>query len=132
MSFDNKGSITTYTEVDPHDVQHQNHMKKIRLIDGVRIGLTGLALLCGLTVLGTSANTLAVYNTTHLSSDFHLPLWPDRFNVRPTVALVVGGTLVAIANIVSLLFSKTRVSTPSSGFLYCKERKKKKRRKTSY
>ncbi|KAI0114829.1 hypothetical protein F4814DRAFT_294685 [Daldinia grandis] len=110
MSSDNKGRIPTpYSDVDPQDHQYQSHMKKLRLVDSARIGLTGLALLCGLTILGTAADTLAVYNATHLSSDYHLPLWPDQFDLRPTVALVVGSTIVVIANIISLLCSKVMV-----------------------
>ncbi|KAI8962483.1 hypothetical protein F5Y11DRAFT_191564 [Daldinia sp. FL1419] len=110
MSSDNKGHLpTSYSDVDPQDHQYQSNLKKLRLVDGARIGLTGLALLCGVTILGTAADTLAVYNATHLSSDFHLPLWPDQFDLRPTVALVVGSTIVVIANIVSLLCSKTMV-----------------------
>ncbi|KAI1644554.1 uncharacterized protein F4817DRAFT_210089 [Daldinia loculata] len=110
MSSDNKGRIPTpYSDVDPQDHQYQRHVKKLRLVDSARIGLTGLALLCGLTILGTAADTLAIYNATHLSSDYHLPLWPDQFDLRPTVALVVGSTIVVIANIVSLLCSKVRV-----------------------
>ncbi|KAI1658229.1 hypothetical protein F4813DRAFT_58486 [Daldinia decipiens] len=110
MSSDNKNRIPSpYSDVDPQDHQYQSHVKKIRLVDSARIGLTGLALLCGLTILGTAADTLAVYNATHLSSDYHLPLWPDQFDLRPTVALVVGSTIVVITNIVSLLCSKVRV-----------------------
>lgn len=116
MSSDNKGLVSTsYSDVDPQEFQYQKHMKKLRLVDSARIGLTVFSLLCGLTVLGTSGDTLAVYNTTHLSSDFHLPLWPDQFDLRPTVALVVGSSILVIANIVSLLFSKVKVvsTTPS-------------------
>lgn len=115
MSSDNKGRIPTpYSDVDPQDHQYQRHVKKLRLVDSARIGLTGLALLCGLTILGTAADTLAIYNATHLSSDYHLPLWPDQFDLRPTVALVVGSTIVVIANIVSLLCSKVRVVSTTS------------------
>ncbi|KAI1800044.1 hypothetical protein F4811DRAFT_57325 [Daldinia bambusicola] len=110
MSSDNKGRTpTSYSDMDSQDHQDQSHMKKLRLVDNSRIGLTGLALLCGLTILGTAADTLAVYSATHLPSDFHLPLWPDHFDLRPTVALVVGSTIVVVANIVSLLCSKVKV-----------------------
>ncbi|KAI0383138.1 hypothetical protein F5Y04DRAFT_40187 [Hypomontagnella monticulosa] len=107
---DNKGQVSTsYSDVDPQEFQYQKHMKQLRLVDSARIGLTAFSLLCGLTILGTSADTLAVYNNTHLSSDFHLPLWPDQFDLRPTVALVVGSTILVVANIVSLLSSKVKV-----------------------
>ncbi|KAI4869437.1 hypothetical protein F4820DRAFT_10031 [Hypoxylon rubiginosum] len=110
MSSENKGlGLTTYSEVDPQDLHYQKHLKKVRLVDAARVGLTLLALLCGFTVLGTSADTLAAYNSTHLSGDFHLPLWPDQFDLRPTIALVVGSCIVVLANVVSLLFSKVQV-----------------------
>ncbi|KAI1393404.1 uncharacterized protein F4822DRAFT_11697 [Hypoxylon trugodes] len=110
MSFDNKGPASmTYSEADLQDPLCRACQKKIRLVDSARLGLTGLALLCGLTILGTSADTLAVYNATHLSGDFHLPLWPDQFDLRPTIALVIGSSIVVLANIVSLLFSKVKM-----------------------
>ncbi|KAI0023132.1 hypothetical protein F4780DRAFT_776922 [Xylariomycetidae sp. FL0641] len=96
-------------EVESHDLALRAHQKKLRLVDSARLGLTLIALLSGLTVLGTSANTLAVYNSTHLPSKYNLALWPNKFDVRPEVALVVGSTLVTVANIVSLVFSKVRV-----------------------
>lgn len=115
MSSENKGlGLTTYSEVDPQDLHYQKHLKKVRLVDAARVGLTLLALLCGFTVLGTSADTLAAYNSTHLSGDFHLPLWPDQFDLRPTIALVVGSCIVVLANVVSLLFSKVQVVSSNS------------------
>ncbi|KAI0887338.1 uncharacterized protein GGS22DRAFT_107903 [Annulohypoxylon maeteangense] len=109
MASENKGPVLpTYSEFDPHDLEYRRYMKKIHLVDSARVGLTGFALLCGLTVLGTSADTLAVYNATHLSGDFHLPLWPDQFDIRPTVVLVIGSSIVVFAHIVSLIFSKVK------------------------
>lgn len=115
MSSENKGlGLTTYTEVDPQDIYYQKHQKKIRMVDAARVGLTLLSLLCGFTVLGTSADTLATYNSTHLTGDFHLPLWPDQFDLRPTIALVVGSCIVVLASVVSLLFSKVQVVSNDS------------------
>ncbi|KAI1489179.1 hypothetical protein F5X96DRAFT_670910 [Biscogniauxia mediterranea] len=106
MSSENKGPASTSDfEVDPRLEQ----LRRIHLIDNVRVSFTSLALLCGLAVLGTSGDTLAVYNATHVSNNFHLPLWPDQFDLRPTIALVVGGVVVVFANAVSLLFSKVQV-----------------------
>lgn len=110
MSFEQKdpASASNY-EVDPRDVSYQRQHGMIRLLNGVRVGLTGLALLSGITILGASANAIMVYNNTHVSSDFNLPLWPDQFDLRPAVALVVGSTIVILANLVSLAFSKVKM-----------------------
>lgn len=94
--------------MDPQDLQHQSRLKSLRLVDSIRIGLTGLSLLCAITVLGTSADSIAVYNATHLPSEFNLPLWPDTFDLRPTIALVVGSVIVFLTSIVSLVFGKVQ------------------------
>lgn len=109
MSFEHKGPASASEfEVDPRDLTYQRHHATIRFLNGVRVGLTSLALVSGITILGTAANALMVYNNTHVSSDFHLALWPDEFDLRPTVALVVGSSLVIVANLVSLIFSKAK------------------------
>ncbi|KAI1125211.1 hypothetical protein F5Y10DRAFT_247690 [Nemania abortiva] len=110
MSFEHKGPVSASNfEIDPRDLTYQRHQAVIRFLNGVRVGLASLALLSGITILGTSANALLVYNNTHVSSDFHLALWPDEFDLRPTVALVVGSSIVIVANLVSLIFSKAKV-----------------------
>ncbi|KAK7966982.1 uncharacterized protein PG986_001259 [Apiospora aurea] len=96
-------------EVDPRDLAYQGHVKSIRLVDSVRVGLTALALLCGITILGTSGDALMVYNTTSVSPDSQLSLWPRQFDLRPSVALVVGSAIVVLTNIVSLVFSKVKM-----------------------
>ncbi|KAI1152809.1 hypothetical protein F4825DRAFT_450111 [Nemania diffusa] len=111
MSFEHKGPASASEfEVDPRDLTYQRHHATIRFLNGVRVGLTSLALVSGITILGTAANALMVYNNTHVSSDFHLALWPDEFDLRPTVALVVGSSLVIVANLVSLIFSKAKAN----------------------
>ncbi|RYP41228.1 hypothetical protein DL769_011602 [Monosporascus sp. CRB-8-3] len=109
MSSERKGKASTSGfEIDSQDIQYQSRLKTIRLADSMRIGLTGLALLSGLAILGTSADALAVYNATHLPSEYHLPLWPVDFDLRPTIALVTGSAIVVVVSAVSLVFSKAQ------------------------
>ena len=115
MSFKGQATASDF-EVDAHDSHYQSTMKSIRLADTVRVSLTALALLMGITIVGVSGDTLAVYNTTHISGDFFLPLWPEEFDLRPTVALVVGGIVVLLTNIISVVASKAKVvSSPLKG-----------------
>jgi len=79
------------------------------MLESARTGLTIVALLAGVTILGVSADALAVYNATNIGQDFLLPLWPDNFNLRPTVALVAGSAIVVVANAVGLLFGRVKV-----------------------
>ncbi|ORY69913.1 uncharacterized protein BCR38DRAFT_420398 [Pseudomassariella vexata] len=107
MSHETKDQASaTDFEVESQDLHYQSQLRSIRLVDSIRVGLMAVALLSGLTILGTSGDALAVYNTTHLSADFYLPLWPDQFDLRPTVALVVSSAIVVLTNIISLVFSK--------------------------
>jgi len=80
---------------------------KTRVLESVRLGLIVLTFLMALTILGTSGDALAVYNRTHISSDFLLPLWPVDFNLGPTIALVAGGSIVLVSSAISLAGSKT-------------------------
>ncbi|KAH8890904.1 hypothetical protein GQ53DRAFT_747140 [Thozetella sp. PMI_491] len=105
----NSGNVSDF-EVDSHDRYYQSKVSSLRMVEGVRVGLTALALLMGLTILGVSGNSINAYNNTRVSSDFlSLALWPNDFNLQPTVALVVGSTIVLLTNIISLVFSKVRV-----------------------
>jgi len=117
MAGSKKGEVSgSEFEVDSHDFHLQSQIKSLRRVDTIRVGVTVLALLMGITVLGVSADAVNTYNATHVSYDFLLPLWPDEFDFRPTIALVVGATLVVVTNILSLLASKVQsVSFPCPG-----------------
>ena len=101
-----KGPSSSDFEVDSRDTHLQAKVRTARMVDNARVGATALALLMAMTVLGVSANTLAVYDYTSMPQDYMLALWPDEFNIRPTVSLVVGSVIIVIANIAALCFSK--------------------------
>ena len=96
-------------EMDP---QHAAALKTIRWVDAARVGLTMLGLLFGLTILGTSADVISVYDTTHIPG---MPLWPSEFDLRPAVALVVGSVIIVLASAVSLACSKVTMVSPGPG-----------------
>jgi len=79
-----------------------------RLLESVRLGLTLLALLAGITIVGTAADTLMVYNTTSLTGEFTLSIWPSstEFDLRPTIALVTCGSIILLSSAVSIALSK--------------------------
>jgi hypothetical protein len=104
-----KGPAAFDFEVNSEDLHLQSKIRTIRMIDGVRLGVTALGLLMSITVLGVSADMMTVYDHTHVASDFLLPLWPDQFNIRPNLALIVGSAVIVVTSIVSLLFSKVQV-----------------------
>lgn len=95
-----------YQEFETRDAGYQKSVRKARLVESIRLALTALALLAGITIVGTSADALSVYNTTHLEEAFLLPLWPSDFDIRPTISLVTCGAIVFVSSAISLVVSK--------------------------
>lgn len=89
-------------DVESHDESLHPKLKTLHLVDGARGALTAVGLLAGITVLGVSADALAVYEATHLPPEYNLPLWPKNFNLGPTIALVVCSAIIILANGASL------------------------------
>lgn len=109
-NFDSKIEVPTSNfEVDSEDLRLDSKIHMYGLANSVRLALTALALAAGITILGVSADAVAVYNATHVPDDYLLPLWPSNMDLRPTVALVAGGAIVVVANAISLLANKAQV-----------------------
>ncbi|TVY21818.1 hypothetical protein LARI1_G000236 [Lachnellula arida] len=100
------GFTSEFNEFEAPDAGHQKNAKTARLVESARLALTALALCSSIAILGTSGDTLSVFNTTHLSNDSILSLWPAKFDLRPTVALVVCSAIVVFASALSLAASK--------------------------
>lgn len=77
-----------------------------RIVESVGLGLTVLALLSSITIVGTAGDALGVYNKTTLGPEFPLSLWPREFDLRPTIALVTCGTIIMLSSIALLITSK--------------------------
>jgi hypothetical protein len=93
-------------EFETRDVEYEKRQRTARVVESVRFGMTLLALLAGLTILGTSADTLSVYNKTHLGAEFFISLWPAEFDIRPTTALIICSAIIFLASTISLVVMK--------------------------
>lgn len=85
---------------------HGKMLRTARTAESVRLALTLLALLAGMAILGTSADTLSVYNQTHLGAEYFLALWPSDFDITPTIALIACSGAILVASAVSLVAMK--------------------------
>ncbi|KAG9239230.1 hypothetical protein BJ875DRAFT_448761 [Amylocarpus encephaloides] len=92
-----------FEEFDTQRPQTKSPMASIA--GSVSLGLTTLALLSAIAIVGTSAQALGTYNTTHLGRDYLLPLWPSNFDIRPTTALVACGAVIIVSSAISLVLS---------------------------
>lgn len=97
---------SSHYEVDGHDRYLQKQSKMLRVVDAARLSITLASLVCGIVILGLSTDAISAYNSTRISEVGWLAIWPASFDLRPTVALVVGSCLVTVANIAGLLCSK--------------------------
>ena len=92
-----------HIEFEPRDGSNKKLSGASRVAESARLGLTVLALLAGVTMLGTAATTLQVYNTTSLTTDFRLSPWPKELDLRPTIALITCGAIIFITSAISLI-----------------------------
>lgn len=94
-------------------------LRTLAAVDGARTALAVLALCAGITVLGVSADALAVYDATHVSADYLLPLWPQGLDARPTVALVACGAITAAVNGAAVVGSRASLVSPTPCHAVC-------------
>ena len=99
-------SASGFNEFETRDAGHEKAIRTARMAESARLGLTVLALTASITIVGTAADTLSVYNTTTLGSEYFLSLWPSDFDIRPTTALIICGAIVIVASTCSLAASK--------------------------
>ncbi|KND92659.1 hypothetical protein TOPH_02495 [Tolypocladium ophioglossoides CBS 100239] len=93
-------------EVDAPDLRLMCKARIIAMVHNLRVAMTALALAAGISILGLSGNSLAVYKNTYVPDDYLLPLWPESFDIRPTTALVVGSAIATVVNVMSLCTSE--------------------------
>ncbi len=93
------------SDFEGHD-EPRRSLGKARIVESARLGLTLFTLLMAMSIVGTTADSLAVYNKTHIADNFLLPLWPVEFNLGPTISLVTGGSIIILSNTMSLIGSK--------------------------
>ena len=97
---------TSDFEAEAASLQVQAKTRMFRIIDSTRISLAVLSMALAIATVGVSGHALSVYDGTHVPANFHLPLWPEQFDVQPTVALVACGAIVMIFTSLSILTSK--------------------------
>lgn len=97
---------TSEFEAEAASLQIEAKTRMFRIVDSSRISLAALSIALSIATMGLSAHALSVYERTHVAANFHLPLWPEKFDVQPTVALVACSTLIMAFASVSILASR--------------------------
>lgn len=77
--------------------------RKILILDWSRIALSLVLIAAGSAIVGCEGHALHTYNSTHLSNAWFLPLWPQHFDLRPSIGILVGGAVVIVTSCVYLI-----------------------------
>jgi hypothetical protein len=119
MSSDTKPSFSPEYH-ESSQFEDNDKSSSSRVLDAARLGPTVLALSMAIVIVGTSADNLKIYNQTHVSEDFQLPLWPFSFDLGPNIALVACGAIMIASSILSIAVSKVPSvrSSPQYSFPY--------------
>ena len=79
-----------------------------------RIAISTLLVAAGAAIVGCEGHALHSYNSTNLSNQWFLPLWPQHFDLRPTVTILAAGAVILSFNLFYLISACIPyVSSPS-------------------
>lgn len=94
-------SPTSYTRAPPKPSTAQ------RATSSAHQGLNILILFIGLTIVATQAAAVAVFRQTYNPASLRvLALWPAKFDLGPSIAVLVAGSVVVIGSAAVLVVSK--------------------------
>ncbi|KAL3486815.1 hypothetical protein BJX62DRAFT_15276 [Aspergillus germanicus] len=112
------------------DQEESSFLKRIRALHWVRLGLAFLALGISISIIACEVVPYRHYRSTSAYESVGLYLWPLNFDLRPTIALLACGCVIAFLSlffiIVALLPSPhshirrvnmAAVATSASGFI---------------
>ncbi|KAH6644522.1 hypothetical protein C7974DRAFT_408195 [Boeremia exigua] len=67
--------------------------------------ITSLVIIFSITILGTSAHTLDVFNKQQTSNPWWLPMWPQHFDTHGTKALIASSVIALVLSSAFLIAS---------------------------
>ena len=82
------------------DNEESTYLKRIRILRWVRFGLAFIILGAAVAVIGCEAEPLRHYHRTSEYEKVWLFLWPLNFDIRPTIAPLSCGCVIACLNLV--------------------------------
>ncbi|EXJ95075.1 hypothetical protein A1O1_00193 [Capronia coronata CBS 617.96] len=84
--------------------QESAYLKQARLLGWVRLALSLLTIASAVAAAGSVGHVLHKYNSTHLGSKWHLSLWPQNVDLRPTLAVLACACIIAAVSLAYVVF----------------------------
>lgn len=94
------------------DMQESTFLKRSRAIHWARLGLSFFILIVAVAVIACEAVPFQHYKSTAQWANAGLALWPLNFDLRPTIAALSCGSVIAVLNLVYVITALL----PSVGF----------------
>ena len=85
------------------DEAESSFLRRDRYLRVVRLGLAALIFSLGVSIIGCEGVPLHHYRQTSVYEQAWLPLWPLNLDVRPTIAILACGCVVAALNLVYIV-----------------------------
>lgn len=92
------------------------YLTRVRVLHYVRIALSILSIGLGAAIMGGEGHALQSYKSTHLTDEWWLPLWPQHFDLRSTITLIIGSALVTSFSLAYLVVALLPSVSPCSLF----------------
>lgn len=78
-------------------------LKRARLLRWIRLGLSAVIFSVSVSIIGCEAVPLLHYRRTSAFERFWLFLWPLNFDLRPTIALLACGCVIAFQTVLYIV-----------------------------
>lgn len=85
--------------------QESSYLARARYLRWSRQALTALIVATGVAAVACSGHVQNRYNSTHLSSEYHLALWPVDIDLRPNLVVLNVAAIAVLGSIAYLVFS---------------------------
>jgi hypothetical protein len=83
--------------------RESNYLSTCTLLSRIRLFLSALIFAASIAIIASEGDALSRYNSTHLSSQWWLPLWPNHFDLRPTKVMLTCASIVACISLVYII-----------------------------
>ncbi|KAJ5642427.1 hypothetical protein N7490_006427 [Penicillium lividum] len=93
------GSSTTGSNAFSSDMDESNFLKRNRMLHWARLCLSLLIFIAAVAMIPCEAVPFHHYRTTAKWATSGLALWPMNFDIRPTVAIIACGCIIAFLNL---------------------------------
>jgi len=94
------GSSSTGSHAHSSDMQESTFLKRNRAIHLGRLSLSFLIVICAIAVIACETVPFQHYKSTAQWANVGLALWPLNFDLRPTIAALSCGCVIAVLNLI--------------------------------